>query len=254
LRREEIALLAGVSVDYYTRLEQGRDSRPSAEVLDALGRALQLDDDGRAHLHALARTPRKRRRPARPRSVSTSVRRVLDSLHLVPAMVLTPHLDVLATNPLGSALFDGLDALPAGERNMVRLVFLDPRGRSLFPEWDTVAGETVAYLRAAVGTDPYHPRATELIGELSIHSAEFRRLWSRHDVREKASGTKRFRHPLVGELSLAWDTLTLPGARVDTLITYTAPPDGPDHERLALLASLLTPSDPLLPVPSLLRE
>ena len=173
LRREELALLAGVSVDYYVRLEQGRDTHPSEQVLDALARALCLDDDAVAHLHDLARPAPRRRRPRqRPERVRPGVLRLLESWSAIPAFVLGRRMDVLAFNALAGMLHDGF----ATERNMVRLVFLDPAARDTFPDFDAVAQETVATLRAAAGADLDDPRLAELVGELSLKSDEFRRL------------------------------------------------------------------------------
>jgi transcriptional regulator with XRE-family HTH domain len=242
LRREELSLLAGVSSDYYVRLEQGRDLRPSDAVLDALAGALQLDDDEHRHLYALARPPQTTRRSApRPRrqrvaQVPVTTARLLDALDGVPALVLSRHLDVLAWNPVAAALFGDFGALPAAERNMVRHVFLADAARELFIDWAVVAAETVAYLRAAVGADPGDPHAIQLVGELSIHSEEFRRTWARHDVREKSRGTKRFCHPLVGELTLDWEALAVPGGH-QVLTTFSAAADSPDADRLQLLAA-----------------
>lgn len=241
LRREELALLAGVSVDYYTRLEQGRDSRPSAEVLDALARVLRLGDDARAHLHSLAAAPRRRgRRVARP-TVRASVRRMLDSMLHVPALIVTPYMDVLACNRLGAALYTGLMELPERERNVIRMGFLSPGAAELYPDWNLVAAESVAYLRAALVPDPDHPRVVELVGELSIHSAQFRRLWARHEVARKRGGTKTFRNPLVGELTLDWDVFANVDGGEAMLVTYSAAPGSPDAERLMLLSSLAEP-------------
>ncbi|ADD44222.1 helix-turn-helix domain-containing protein [Stackebrandtia nassauensis] len=240
LRREELALLAGVSVDYYTRLEQGRDTHPSAEVLDALARVLRLNEDSRAHLHSLATAPRRRSQRRAAPSVRPSVQRMLDSMRHVPALIVTPYMDVLAFNRLGSALYPGLAELSGRERNVIRMVFLSEAGQDLFPEWQKVTAEAVAFLRAALAPDPHHPRVTELVGELSIHSDEFRRLWARHEVAQKRGGTKTFRHPQVGELTLEWDVF----AHLDDgamLVTYTAVPNSPDEERLMLLSSLAEP-------------
>lgn len=238
LRREELALLAGVSVDYYTRLEQGRDSRPSEEVLDALARVLRLGEDARAHLHSLASAPRRRARPTTRPTVRPSVQRMLDSMVQVPALIVTPYMDVLACNRLGAALYVGLMELPQRERNVIRMAFLSPGASELFPDWNRVAAESVAFLRAALAPDPDHPRITELVGELSIHSAEFRRLWARHEVARKRGGTKTFRNPQVGELTLDWDVFANVDGGEAMLVTYTAVPSSPDAERLMLLSSL----------------
>jgi transcriptional regulator with XRE-family HTH domain len=235
LRREELAMLAGVSVDYYVRIEQGRDTHPSAQVLDALARVLGLDDDAVAHLHDLARpTPPRRRGRSRPERVRPGVLRLLERFDGVPAFVLGRRMDVLAYNALAGALMPAL----ARERNMVRLVFLDPTARDAYPDWDVVAHETVATLRAAAGADLDDPRLTELVGELSLKSDDFRRLWARHDVREKASGTKRILHPMVGELVLGYETLRVADAPGQLLIGYHAEPGSAAERALALLGTM----------------
>jgi len=235
LRREELALLAGVSVDYYVRLEQGRDTHPSEQVLDALARALCLDDDAVAHLHDLARPAPRRRRPReRPERVRTGVLRLLESWSAIPAFVLGRRMDVLAFNALAGMLHDGF----ATERNMVRLVFLDPAARDTFPDFDAVAQETVATLRAAAGADLDDPRLAELVGELSLKSDEFRRLWARHEVREKASGVKRMLHPMVGELVLGYETLRVNDAPEQLVVGYHAEPGSASERALALLGAM----------------
>jgi transcriptional regulator with XRE-family HTH domain len=235
LRREELALLAGVSVDYYVRLEQGRDTHPSEQVLDALARALCLDDDAVAHLHDLARPAPRRRRPReRPERVRPGVLRLLESWSSIPAFVLGRRMDVLAFNALAGMLHDGF----ATERNMVRLVFLDPAARDTFPDFDAVAQETVATLRAAAGADLDDPRLAELIGELSLKSDEFRRLWARHEVREKASGVKRMLHPMVGELVLGYETLRVNDAPEQLVVGYHAEPGSASERALALLGAM----------------
>ncbi|WP_017570539.1 helix-turn-helix transcriptional regulator [Nocardiopsis halotolerans] len=241
LRREELALLAGVSTDYYQRMEQGRVVRASEEVLDALARALELDPDETRHLHTLARAarhPAPERRRRAPERVPVSTRRLLHTMS-GPAMVLGRHLDVLAWNPLAGALFGGLDDLPREERNLLRALFHHPDARDVCPDWEASAREYIGMLRAAVAADPDHPRARELVGGLSIHSEEFRRFWARHDVRESTHGSKRFVHPMVGELTLDWDAYPLPGAPGPVLVAYTAEPGTGDAERLQLLAGLL---------------
>jgi transcriptional regulator with XRE-family HTH domain len=228
LRREELALLAGVSVDYYVRLEQGRDVHPSEQVLDAISRALQLDDDERAHLDALVR-PRKRARRRRPERVRPTVQQLLDRID-VPAMVIGRRMDVLAFNALAGALTGGFR-----ERNMVRHVFLDEGSRELYPEWDAIAAETAGFLRLSAGEDPDDAALIELVGELSVHSEAFRRLWARHDVHSKSFGLKRFQHPQVGPLALHYECFRLPEPG-QTLVTYTAAAGS--ETALALLGTL----------------
>ncbi|WP_075740785.1 MULTISPECIES: helix-turn-helix domain-containing protein [Actinoalloteichus] len=244
LRREELALLAGVSTDYYQRMEQGRHLRPSDEVLDALARALALTDDETRHLHTLARAVRRPVRPERsrrsPEQVPETTRRLLHTMS-GPAMVLGRHLDVLAWNPLAGALFGGLDGSARHERNVLTALFHHPDAREVCPDWEASAIEYIGMLRASVAADPDHPRARRLVGDLSVRSQDFRRLWARHDVREQTRGTKTFRHPMVGGLTLDWDAYPLPGRPGPVLMAYTAVPDSADAERLQLLAGLLSP-------------
>lgn len=241
LRREELALLAGVSVDYYVRLEQGRDTHPSAQVLEALARALRLDDDAVAHLHELAApAPRRRRRPrASVERVRPGVLRLLEHWTDTPAFVLGRRMDVLAYNALAGLLHSDF----ARERNIVRLVFLDPGAREIYPDYEAVAAETVATLRAAAGADLDDPELTELVGELSLKSDLFRRLWARHDVREKASGTKRFVHPMVGEIALDYETLRVNDAPEQLVVGYHAAPGSQSAQALALLATMAAEQD-----------
>lgn len=235
LRREEVAMLAGVSTDYYVRLEQGRERHPSAQVVDALARVLGLEEEASAHLHQLARpAPARRRKGARGERVSPVLLRMMEDWHRTPAVVLGRCLTVLAHNALGRALFAG----HAYSGDLMRLVFLDPDAREFYPEWDRVAVSTVAGLRAAVGTDHDDPQLIELVGELSLRSVEFRRLWARHDIRQKAHETKRFRHPVVGELTLDYESLTVNGAPGQQLVVYQAAPGSPSEHALSLLGSL----------------
>ncbi|MZE81820.1 helix-turn-helix transcriptional regulator [Streptomyces xinghaiensis] len=246
LRRDEIALLAGLSTDYYQRLEQGRGGRPSDDALYAIASALDLDDEERRHLFGLARAAR---RPTASAPVRRGPERVPDStrrlLHVMatPALVLGRHLDVLAWNPLAEALLGDPATVPPAERNMVVQLFRDPEARLRCPDWESLALDYIGMLRAAVAEDPGHPRATALIGELSIHSTDFRSLWARHDVRENVHGTKLFRHPEAGEITLDWDSYPLPGNPGPVLLVYTAEPGSADAERLQLLASLRATRD-----------
>ncbi|MEV6832382.1 helix-turn-helix transcriptional regulator [Amycolatopsis sp. NPDC051102] len=235
LRREEVAVLAGVSTDYYVRLEQGRERNPSAQVVDALARGLALDEEAAAHLHRLAQpVPPRRRRARRPAPVSPNLLRLMDGWPGTPAVVLGPCLEVLAHNHLGEALFAG----HTHSGDLVRLVFLDPDAREFYPDWERVAVNTVGGLRAAAGIDPDDPRLIETVGELSVKSADFRRLWARHDIRQKTHETKRFRHRLVGELELSYEALTVNSAPGQQLIVYQAEPGSPSEAALALLGSL----------------
>ncbi|MGC4899185.1 helix-turn-helix domain-containing protein [Micromonospora echinospora] len=240
LRREELALLAGLSTDYYQRMEQGREVRPSDDVLDALAGALALDDTERRHLFTLARAAR-RPMPTRvdhgPERVPDSTRRLLRVMD-TPAVVLGRHLDLLDWNPMAQALLGDPADHPPGRLNMLLLLFDDALtgGRSC-PDWERQALEYIGMLRAAVADDPTHPRATAIVGELSIRSAEFRRLWARHDVRASVSGTKTFRVPGLGDIVLDWDTYPLPGSPGPVVLVFTAEPGSPDADRLRLLAS-----------------
>ncbi|MDT0266857.1 helix-turn-helix transcriptional regulator [Streptomyces sp. DSM 44915] len=241
LRREELALLAGLSTDYYQRMEQGRETRPSDTVLDALADALVLDEAERRHLFTLARAAR-RPAPTRvargPERVPENTRRLLRVMN-TPAVVLGRHLDLLAWNPLAEALLGGPGDRPADRLNMLLLLFDDTlTGGRGCPDWERQALDYIGMLRSAVATDPSHPRATAVVGELSIRSAEFRRLWARHDVRSSVSGTKTFRVPEVGDLVLDWDTYPLPGAPGPVMLVWTAAPGSADADRLQLLAAL----------------
>jgi transcriptional regulator with XRE-family HTH domain len=232
LRREEVALLAEVSSDYYVRLEQGRERHPSAQVVDALARALGLDEEATAYLHELAR-PRPRRRRRRE-EVSPALMGMMAAWTDTPAVVLGRCLNVLAHNQLGEALFAG----HAYSDDLVRLVFLDQDARDFYPDWERVAVNTVGGLRSAAGVDQDDPLLIKTVGELSVKSADFRRLWARHDIRQKTHETKRFRHPLVGELTLTYEALTVNSAPDQQLIVYQAEPGSSSAEALSLLGSL----------------
>jgi transcriptional regulator with XRE-family HTH domain len=241
LRREELALLAGLSTDYYQRMEQGREVRPSDDVLDALAAAFDLADEERRHLFTLARAAR---RPA-PTEVHRDPERVPDSTRRLlrvmgtPAVVLGRHLDVLAWNDMAEALLGDPVDVPPGRLNMLLLMFDDAHtGDRQCPDWEQQALDYIGMMRAAVATDPTHPRATAIVGELSIRSPEFRRLWGRHDVRESVSGSKTFRIPEVGDIVLDWDTYPLPGDPGPVMLVFTAEPGSADADRLQLLAAL----------------
>ncbi|WP_328853261.1 helix-turn-helix transcriptional regulator [Micromonospora globbae] len=241
LRREELALLAGLSTDYYQRIEQGREVRPSDDVLDALAGALGLDDQERRHLFTLAHAAR-RSLPVRvnrdPERVPVSTRRLLRVMD-TPAVVLGRHLDLLDWNPMARALLGDPDAYPTDRLNMLLLLFDDTlTGERSCPDWERQALDYIGMMRAAVAADPTHPRATAIVGELSIRSAEFRRLWAQHDVRESVSGTKTFRVPEVGDIVLDWDTYPLPGNPGPVMLVFTAAPGSADADRLQLLASM----------------
>jgi transcriptional regulator with XRE-family HTH domain len=239
LRREELAQLAGVSVAYYTRLEQGNGRNVSAEVLDAIARALRLTDAEHAHLTHLASPARhkKKRRPARVQRVRTGLLYLLDSMDGIPAYVTGARSDILAWNPMAAAVFGDWGSLPPGERNWARLVFLSPGYRDLFVKWDSKASDMVSYLRLYAGCHPDDPELSALVGELSVKSDEFRRLWATHNVKEKGHGSKLLRHPLAGDLILSYETLNLPDDEEQHLVTYHAEPGSKSAEALRLLAS-----------------
>jgi len=235
LRREEVAMLAGVSSDYYVRLEQGRDQHPSQQVLDALARALRLDDDATAHLHRLATPPtRRRRKTPRPEKVPAGILQLIASWSQTPAYVQGRYMDVLAVNPLATAL---APYYAKGE-NLVRAAFLDPRVRDMYRDWELATENTVAALRALVGPDVDDPRLNELVGELSVRSERFAQLWARHDVRPKRSGTTRIDHPLVGPLELSYEKLPIPDTDRQTLGLYHAAAGSASAQALALLATI----------------
>lgn len=238
LRREELAQLAGVSVAYYTRLEQGNGRNVSAEVLDAIARALRLSDAEHSHLTHLAKPKQHKKKPAkRTEQVRPALRQLLDSIDGVPAYVSGRRSDILAWNRMAAAVFGDWSELPAQERNWARLVFLKPEYRDLFVEWDQKASDMVAFLRMDAGRHADDPRLSALVGELSLKSEEFRRLWANHDVKEKSYGVKRLRHPLVGELTLNFESFRLSDGTEQVLITYHAEPGSPSAEALRLLAS-----------------
>ncbi|MFE3994720.1 helix-turn-helix transcriptional regulator [Streptomyces goshikiensis] len=235
LRREEVATLAGVSPDYYTRLEQGRERHPSQQVLEAVARALRLDGEAVAHLHRVATpTPRRTRPAPRVERVAPNLRRLLDSWSDTPAFVLGHTLDVLARNQLADALFAGFTHAD----NLLRMTFLDPAAHHFHRDWDRAAEACVATLRRAAGIDPDDRRLTELVGELSVKSAGFRTLWARHEVRGKTREAKLFHHPEVGDLELHYETFTVNGAPTQQLVVYQAEPGSPSADALALLGSL----------------
>ncbi|MFI5641200.1 helix-turn-helix transcriptional regulator [Streptomyces goshikiensis] len=235
LRREEVATLAGVSPDYYTRLEQGRERHPSQQVLEAVARALRLDGEAVAHLHRVATPAPRRTRPApRVERVAPNLRRLLDSWSDTPAFVLGHALDVLARNQLAGALFAGFTHAD----NLLRMTFLDPAAHHFHRDWDRAAEACVATLRRAAGIDPDDRRLTELVGELSVKSAGFRTLWARHEVRGKTREAKLFHHPEVGDLELHYETFTVNGAPTQQLVVYQAEPGSPSADALALLGSL----------------
>ncbi|MGW7486453.1 helix-turn-helix transcriptional regulator [Streptomyces sp. NPDC054786] len=235
LRREEVAVLAGMNADYYARLEQGRERHPSPQVLDALSRALRLDDDGRTHLHRLAGVAPDPLPAARGReAVDPALRQLIDTYAHTPAFLLDPALDILAANALAKALFSPFERAD----NLARMVFLDPAGRQFYPRWNRTAEVTVANLRQAVGSDPHAPRPAELIRTLSAASAAFTELWHSHTVRGKTHDAKEFIHPEVGGLSLTYQAFDVRGAPGLQLVIYQAEPGSPSAEALSLLGTL----------------
>jgi transcriptional regulator with XRE-family HTH domain len=236
LRREELAQLAGVSVDYYVRLEQGRTNNVSDEVLDAVAQALRLDDDERAYLRNLAKPVRRRRRPPRPERVRPGLRRLLEVAENIPAYIIGRRGDVLAWNRLAAALFVDFGALSPAERNWARLIFLNEDVRELFDDWTVKGRESVAYLRLQAGNYPDDTELAALVGELSVKSEHFRRWWADHNVRDHTNGPKHLHHPLVGEMILHYECLKMPDAPDQLLVTYTAEAGSPSDTALRLLA------------------
>jgi transcriptional regulator with XRE-family HTH domain len=242
LRREEVAMLAGISFEYYTRLERGTTRGVSYDVLEGIARALQLDEAERSHLFHLVRaattTSTPRRRPTQER-VRQGVQQILDSI-AAPAYLRNERLDILASNRLGEALYSPVFDFPTRPVNSARFLFLDPKASEFFIDWETVAHDAVGILRAAAGRDPYDKRLSDLIGELSTRSDEFRVRWAAHNVKLHRAGTKRFHHPVVGELTLNFEALELAADPGQRLNIYTAEPGSPSHDALNLLASWIT--------------
>jgi transcriptional regulator with XRE-family HTH domain len=246
LRREELAALAGVSIDYYIRLEQGRETNPSPPVLNALASALLLDQEERTHLHEIARHPPRSgqalSRPARPqpgtgaRAVRPGIRQLLETLRPCPAYVLSQISDVLAANPEALALFHGLADWPAPRRNTVRYTFLHPAARDLFADWSHSAAASAANLRAVAAASPETPGLAELVDELTTHSPEFAGLWQRYDIRRRRAEPKTFRHPQAGTITLAYEVLHLTDGQ--RMSVYQAAPGSTGQDALRLLTLL----------------
>lgn len=241
LRREEVALLAGVSTDYYTKLERGNLTGVSESVLEAMAGALQLDEAERTHLFDLARAAStgastRQRRTTPGQHLRPGVQRILDSIG-APAYVRNNRLDILGVNQLGRALLSDLYADETSRPNLARYMFLDPRSRDFYVEWAAVAKEVVAALRIEGGRNPYDRGLTDLIGELSTRSDEFRTWWASHNVRLHRTSTKQMHHPVAGELELTGEALVLPGDAGLTLITYTVEPATSSAQALQFLAS-----------------
>lgn len=240
LRREELATLAGISSDYYLRLEQGRDHHPSAQVIDALARALQLDEDATAHLHALAQPPAAPPRHDEPERTPASIERLITLWANTPAYVQGRHLDVLAANRLVTAL----SPVFRPGVNLVHAVFLDPELRKSFHDWEGLAHAAAARLRALVGPDVDDPRLAGLVGELSVRSEYFRRLWARHDIDVSAPLSFGLNHPLVGPLTLKPERFAIIGTDAQVLVVQHAEPDSPSERALVLLAASVAGEHP----------
>lgn len=236
LRREEVAQLASISTDYYTRLEQGR-IQASTPVLGALAQALHLDDDQRDYLFGLAGKENARPRRRARQKVQPQLRRLLDDLGATPAVVLGRRMDVIAWNSLAATLVTDFGKVPEKQRNYVRILFTDPAMRTLYADWETVARTCVAQLRMEAAKYPDDPRLTALVGELSVQDPDFRRWWAAHQVATLSVGTKTLHHPIAGELSLDWDTLTATTDPDQQLVVWTAEPGTPSHDGLRILAS-----------------
>jgi transcriptional regulator with XRE-family HTH domain len=242
LRREEVALLAGISAEYYVRLERGNVRGVSEDVLDGIARALQLNEAERLHLFDLARTANVapgRRSPRQPTQdrVRPVVQRILDSMVGAPAFVTNERSDVIAANALGRAFYSPLYDDPSRPVNSIRFVFLNPRATEFFVDWDRIANDCVGLLRSVAGRNPYDRRLTDLIGELSTRSDDFRVRWGAHDVKLHRTGAKQFRHPVVGDLTLDFEAIDLPADAGQRLLVYSAEPGSPSQAALDLLAS-----------------
>jgi transcriptional regulator with XRE-family HTH domain len=250
LRREEVAMLAGVSVDYYTRLERGNLTGASDSVLEALAGALQLDEAERTHLFDLAsaanaggRAMASSRRRSAPQRVRPSVRRILDAITGAPAWLRNGRMDFLAANRLGSALYAPLLASPARPTNNARFMFLDPGSKDFYLDWDRSSNDIVAILRSEAGRNPYDRALSDLIGELSTRSEEFRTRWAAHNVRFHRTGSKHVHHPVAGDLDLTYEAMEIPTDPGLTLLVYTAEPDTHTQEALNFLASWAASQD-----------
>ena len=248
LRREELAMLTGVSVEYYARMERGDLRGVSLEVLDALARALKLDEAETDHLADLARAagptpPRRRRSKPVEQTVKPSLQRFLDAVTAVPMWVRDRRMDFVAANPLGRALYAPMLEDPANQGNTARFTFLSPASRVFFPDWEANADDMVATLRTYAGQSPLDKRLTDLIGELVTRSDAFRYRWARHDVRHHRSGLKRIHHPLVGDLELSYEAMEFPANPDWFMFAFTADPGSPTEERLKLLGSVAISDD-----------
>jgi transcriptional regulator with XRE-family HTH domain len=242
LRREEVALLAGISAEYYIRLERGHAAGASPQVIDAIATALRLNADERDHLIRLIEAVgpgRRKRRPARSHdAIRPGIQVLLDGLNHLPAFVFNRRLDIIATNELGKALYAPIFDDPVQPPNVARFMFLnEARSREFWPNWDQMASNNVALLRTEAGRDPDDPALIELIGHLSTRSEQFRIRWGAHDVKEHRSGIKTLRHPLIGELTLPFEDFHVDAAPDQLLMVYTPHPGSSEHDAIMLLAS-----------------
>jgi transcriptional regulator with XRE-family HTH domain len=243
LRREEVALLAGMSTEYYVRLERGNGAGVSEAILDSISRALQLDEAEHAHLYDLVRAanhgadPARRRGPSRPQHVRPGVQQLIDTMRDVPVYVQNGRLDAVATNRLGAALYSEMFVLPQRPVNAARFTFLDPCARTFYRDWASNAHQVVALLRAEAGRAPYDRILTDLVGELATLSEEFRMLWASHDVRVHRTGTKQVHHPVVGDLDLTFEAMDLTSEPGLQLLAFTAAPGSASQDGLQLLAT-----------------
>jgi len=237
-------MLAGISVEYYTRLERGNVAGASSDVIEGIAVALQLDQAERAHLfdlvRAVASVSSPRRRASSVERVRPTVQRLLDSMVGVPAYVRNGRLDIIGWNALGGALYSSMSSEVVRPINIARFIFLNPAAEGLFVDWDAIANDAVAILRAEAGRDPFDRRLSDLVGELSTRSDEFRVRWARHDVRLHSTGRKRMHHPVVGMLELDYEAFVSPLEPDQMLLTYTAEPGSPTDEALRLLASWMS--------------
>ncbi|MEU5866963.1 helix-turn-helix transcriptional regulator [Nonomuraea sp. NPDC047529] len=242
LRRDEVARLAGVSTEYYTRLEQGRGGSPSPEVIEALARALQLNPSEREYLTNLLASPATARRaPAGPQRVRPGLHLMLHTLDHVPAFILGRRTDVLAANRLAREVLTDFDALPAPRRNLALFYLLDPQAREKVGDWERIAAETVAVLRLEAGRHPNDRRLADLVGELTLKSPEFSTWWNDHRVLRRTHGAKSYHHPLVGDLHFAYESFQAPGDDDQTLCVYNVEPGSETEQALRLLTSWTAP-------------
>jgi len=250
LRREEVALVAGMSAEYYKRLERGNAAGVSEAVIDGVSRALQLDDAEHAHLHDLIRAanagahPRPRRSPTRKSSLTPVLQQTIAAMSTVPVFVQNGRLDAVATNQLGRALFSEMLGEGGPPANAARFIFLDPRAQTFYREWDAQTRQIVAVLRAEAGRSPYDRQLSDLVGELSTRSDLFRKLWGAHDVREHRTGLKKVHHPVVGDLDLDFQAMDLASDRGLQMMVFSAEPGSATHERMQLLANWVKTDSP----------